>query len=147
MHRRACKQYILQSYNFCFQCCTFWWRPFTCQCTHTQKNTKKMLKGLKFSIFIGHFKWYHGSEGVNLTKLEYIMSSFSFLGCKLTLYNNGHAWCSVTVGCFFFFFSWAAESLFCVWLVGWWTITQQVLDTEFCLSCVFFQITWTCFFS
>ena len=145
MHRRACKQYIFQSCNIYFQCYTFWWHPFTCQCT--KKKKKEMLKGLKFSIFIGCFKWCHDSEGVNLTKLEYIMSSFSFLGYKLTLYNNGHAWCSVSDGCFFLFFSWAVESLFCVRLVGWWTITQQVLDTEFCLSCMFFKLPGLVFFS
>lgn len=85
---------------------------------HVPVHKKEMLKGFKFRFSLAICKWRYGSEGVNLTKLEYIMSSFSFLGYKLTLYNNGHAWCSVTDGLFLLLFLMSC-GVFILCSVGW----------------------------
>ena len=63
MLRCACKQYIFQSCNICFECYAFWWKSFH---TPVQKRRQKGLRVSDFALLWVVFKWNHGSEGVKL---------------------------------------------------------------------------------
>ena len=65
MHRHACKQYILRSYNIYFQCCVFGWKSFHIP---VWKRREKQLRFSNIVLLIVVFKWHHGSEGVKLNK-------------------------------------------------------------------------------
>ena len=66
MHRHACKQYILRSYNIYFQCYVFRWKSFHMP---VWKRREKPLGVSNFVLLIVVFKWRHGSEGVNIVVL------------------------------------------------------------------------------
>ena len=63
MHGRACKRYNCRSYNIYFQCYAFWWRSFHAP-VPKRRQTGWRVSNFALSWIV--FKWYHGSEGVNV---------------------------------------------------------------------------------
>ena len=82
MHRHACKQYIFQSHNICFQWYALWWWALHMP---MQKRRERGLWVSNFALSWVVCKWHHGSEGVNVFITRASLLLFYEFRCKLAL--------------------------------------------------------------
>ena len=64
--RHTCRHYIFHCYNIYFQCCVL----MKILSHDSVKKKTETLKGFKFALLLGIFKWHHGSDGVNSEKIS-----------------------------------------------------------------------------